>query len=61
LSDDQISDIVGRDRLIDFGPGEMIVSKGEIGGSMYVIIEGSCSVLIDNPSGLSKMLEVARL
>ena len=61
LSDDQVSDIVCRDRLIDFGPGEMIVSKGEVGGSMYVIIEGSCSVLIDDPSGSSKMLEVAQL
>ena len=61
LSDDQISDIIFRDRLVDFGPGEMIVSKGEIGGSMYVIIDGSCSVLIDDPAGMSKMLEVAQL
>ena len=61
LSDDQISDIISRDRLIDFGPGEMIVSQGEIGGSMFVIIEGSCSVLIDDPAGASKMLEVAQL
>ena len=61
LSDAEIQAIVNRDRLLSYGPGEMLVVMGEVGGSMYVIMEGSCSVLIPDPSGGQGLTEVARL
>ncbi len=61
LSDDEINSIVCNDRLVSFGPGEMVVKKGEVGGSMFVIMEGSCSVLIADPSDEGAMMEVAQL
>ena len=61
LSDLEIDSIVKNDRLICFGPGEMVVVKGEVGGSMYVLMEGTCSVLISDPSGGTGMVEVAQL
>ena len=61
LCDDEIREIVRNDRLICFGPGEMVVELGDVGGSMYVVMEGSCSVLIPNPSGGEGLVEVAQL
>jgi len=61
LSDDEITSIVCNDRLVGYGPGEMVVNKGEIGGSMFVIMEGICSVLIPDPSDETSMMEVAQL
>ena len=61
LSDNEIWDIINKDRLIGFGSGEMVVEKGEVGGSMYVILEGKCSVLIDNPSEEGGMVEITQL
>lgn len=61
LSDAEIEAIVDRDRLLSYGPGEMLVVRGDVGGSMYVIMEGSCSVLIPNPSGGDGLIEVAQL
>ena len=61
LSDAEIKVIVDRDRLLSYGPGEMLVVMGDVGGSMYVIMEGSCSVLIPDSSGGEAMTEVARL
>ena len=61
LSDDEIREIVCNDRLLGFGPGEIVVEIGAVGGSMYVVMEGSCSVLIPDPSGSKGMIEVAQL
>ena len=61
LSDTEIEAIVEKDRLLSYGPGEMLVVMGDVGGSMYVIMEGSCSVLIPNPSGDEGLVEVAQL
>jgi CRP-like cAMP-binding protein len=61
LSDAEIESIVEKDRLLSYGPGEMLVVMGDVGGSMFVIMEGSCSVLIPNPSGGEGMTEVAQL
>ena len=61
LSDDEIREIVCNDRLLVFGPGEIVVEIGAVGGSMYVVMEGSCSVLIPDPSGGKGMVEVAQL
>ena len=61
LCDDEIREIVRNDRLICFGPGEMVVELGDVGGSMFVVMEGSCAVLISNPSGGEGMIEVAQL
>ena len=61
LSDDEITSIVCNDRLVGYGPGEVVVKQGEVGGSMFVIMEGSCSVLIADPSDETAMMEVAQL
>ena len=59
MFDTEIEAIVEKDRLLSYGPGEMLVVMGDVGGSMYVIMEGSCSVLIPNPSGDEGFVEVA--
>ena len=61
LCDDEVWDIVRKDRLLGFGRGELVVKKGDVGGSMYVILEGLCSVLIVNPSDEQTMVEIAQL
>lgn len=61
LSDHELWDIIHKDRLIGFGRGEMVVERGDVGGSMYVILQGKCSVLIDNPSEPGDMVEIAQL
>ena len=61
LSDDEIKGIVCQDSALSFGPGEIIVVSGQIGGSMYVLLEGACSVLIADPSGGEHSVEISRL
>jgi small-conductance mechanosensitive channel/CRP-like cAMP-binding protein len=61
LTDHEVWDIIHKDRLIGFGRGEMVVERGDVGGSMYVILQGQCSVLIDNPSDEGGMVEIAQL
>ena len=61
MFDTEIEAIVEKDRLLSYGPGEMLVVMGDVGCSMYVIMEGSCSVLIPNPSGDEGLVEVAQL
>jgi CRP-like cAMP-binding protein len=61
LGDDEIWDIVSKDCLLGFGRGEIVIEKGEVGGSMYVILEGKCSVLIVDPSDEERMVEITQL
>ena len=61
LCDDEVWDIVHKDRLLGFGYGELVVKQGDAGGSMYVILEGQCSVLIVDPSDEERMVEIAQL
>jgi CRP-like cAMP-binding protein len=61
LSDEEINGIVCQDRALAFGPGEIIVVSGQVGGSMYVLAEGVCSVLIPDPSGGEHSVEISRL
>jgi CRP-like cAMP-binding protein len=61
LCDDEVWDIVRKDRLLGFGYGELVVKQGDAGGSMYVILEGQCSVLIVDPSDEERMVEIAQL
>ena len=61
LHDAEIDTIVNQDRLLFYGPGDFLVVMGDVGGSMYVLMEGSCSVMVPNPSGGEKLTEVAQL
>ena len=61
LCDDEVWDIVRKDRLLGFGCGDLVVKQGDAGGSMYVILEGHCSVLIVDPSDEERMVEIAQL
>ena len=61
LSDEEINGIVCQDRALAFGPGEIIVDSGQVGGSMYVLLKGVCSVLIPDPSGGEHSVELSRL
>ena len=61
LSDEEIHGIVCQDKALAFGPGEIIVVSGQIGGSMYVLLEGVCSVLIADPSGGEHFVEISKL
>ena len=61
LSDEEIHGIVCQDKALACGPGEIIVVSGQIGGSMYVLLEGVCSVLIADPSGGEHFVEISKL
>ncbi len=56
LTDQELCTIASDDCFIRYAPGEFIVSKGEIGTSMYVIIDGTCSVVIGDDIHSDKVI-----
>ena len=61
LTDSQIRDIVVHDPVLSFGDDEVIVREGDVGGSMYVLLEGTCSVYVNAVMGPKDRIEVAEL
>ena len=61
LSDIEIRGIVKHDRILSFFQGELVFGAGDPGHSMYVILEGECSILLPNSDVLSSPREIARL
>ena len=61
LTDAQIRDIVVHDPVLSFGDREAIVCEGDVGGSMYVVLEGKCSVHMKAMSGVQGLIELAEL
>ena len=61
LTDAQIRDIVVHDPVLSFGDDEVIVREGDVGGSMYVLLEGTCSVYVNAVMGPKDRIEVAEL
>ena len=61
LTDAQIRDIVVHDPVLSFGDDEVIVREGDVGGSMYVLLEGTCSVYVNAVMGAKDRIEVAEL
>ena len=45
LTEEEVSDLVEKGRLLLFGPQEALVTRGEKGESMFVIIEGQVEVI----------------
>lgn len=45
LDENEIADLVARGRFMVFGPREALVTRGEAGESMFVILEGSVEVI----------------
>ena len=46
LSDDEIRCIVVNDRILNFFQGEVVFGAGDPGHSMYVILDGECSIML---------------
>lgn len=44
LTNDEARSLVANGRIVLFGPGEVLVSRGELGDSMFVILEGGVQV-----------------
>jgi small-conductance mechanosensitive channel len=61
LRDEELMQIASEDPVLEFAPGEVIIRRGEAGGSMYVIQEGSCSILLADPSAASGESEISQL
>ena len=61
LTDAQIRDVVVHDPVLSFGDDEVIVREGDVGGSMYVLLEGTCSVYVNAVMGSKDRIEVAEL
>ncbi len=63
LSDAEIRTIVALDPVLSFGHTEPIVVQGDVGGSMYVLLEGVCSVLVRSGSNSehNELIEIAQL
>ena len=61
LSDEEINSIVENDSHFNFGPGEIIIREGEHRSSMYVIVEGECSIYIKDANKSDNMIQVATL
>tara|TARA_B100000579_G_scaffold434597_1_gene455832 strand:+ start:230 stop:1756 length:1527 start_codon:yes stop_codon:yes gene_type:complete len=56
LTDDELCKIASDDCFLRYSPGEFIVSKGESGKSMYVIIDGTCSVVLGDDIHSDKII-----
>lgn len=61
LSDEELRMIVEEDPVLEFAPGEAIFRRGESGGSMYVIQQGVCSVLLADASAPHGEAEITEL
>ena len=61
LSDEEIRGIVKHDRILNFFQGEQVFGAGDPGHSMYVIVDGECSILLENLDDSSSPHEIARL
>ncbi|MFA5190646.1 MAG: mechanosensitive ion channel family protein [Verrucomicrobiia bacterium] len=51
LDDNQIAALAGRGRLVRFGQGEIVISKGEAGDSLFLIVSGQASVKLAKEGG----------
>ena len=49
------------DPVLSFGHNEVIVCEGDVGGSMYVILEGQCSMHANSIGGVQDRIEFAGL
>lgn len=61
LSDRELELIAEEDPVLEFAPGEVIIRRGDSGGSMYVIQEGDCSVSLPDPASPGGEAEISRL
>ena len=61
LNDAQIRDIVVHDPVLSFGDAETIVREGDVGGSMYVVLEGTCSVHVKASGAQQGQIQLAEL
>ena len=61
LSDDEIKHIVMSNRILNYFQGELVFRAGDSGRSMYVIMEGECSIIVQGSDGSSASHEIARL
>ncbi|QNI86511.1 cyclic nucleotide-regulated small-conductance mechanosensitive ion channel [Synechococcus sp. PROS-7-1] len=61
LTDAQIRDIVVHDAALAFGDSEVIVREGDVGDSMYVVLEGICSVQVKASGGPQEQIQLAEL
>jgi CRP-like cAMP-binding protein len=53
LSDDQLDFLLPRGRVAHFGSGETLIQQGDEGNSMFILVEGKASVLV-NRNGAAK-------
>ncbi|MCX6897772.1 MAG: mechanosensitive ion channel family protein [Verrucomicrobia bacterium] len=51
LDHDQIVALAGRGRLVRFGRGETVISKGDAGDSLFLIVSGQASVKLAREGG----------
>lgn len=61
LSDSELLEIVGFDPVVSFGHTETIVTEGGSGGSMFVLLDGVCSVQVVASTASSERVEIAQL
>jgi len=61
LSDSELELIAQEDPVLEFGPGEVIIRRGEAGGSMYAILDGKCSVLLADAAATHGESEISKL
>ena len=51
LDNDQIATLAGHGRLVRFGRGETVISKGDAGDSLFLIVSGQASVKVAQEGG----------
>lgn len=51
LSDQQLDSLLPRGRVVHFGRGEKVIQQGDNGDSMFILVNGEASVVVDR-SGL---------
>lgn len=61
LADAQVKDIIVNDPILAFGDEETIVREGDAGDSMFVVLEGACTVVMNATSEFQPGVELAEL
>ena len=47
LSDDQLDALLPRGRIVHFGQGEKLIHQGDEGNSMFILVSGETSVIVE--------------
>ena len=54
LSEQELAKLTEKSRLLSHTPGEFIVRQGGLGHSLFIVLDGSCEVFVEDQQGFIK-------